>query len=221
MFAPRHDDPPSLRQGDVIADVFFPLTKPGILRYLAMYKAGSGAEVKLEPVIEVPPGSKRRYLQAISHGAIGHGAVISQCCDLDRKHPKTSLSLCRLVPFERGKYRNENVLVDNIDPWGPENPYFQFFYYGEIDGLEGWYMADFGLLTSFGWSDYEIILAKKVHQLDDINRNKFRVKVGAFFGRPTAEDRAAGLANPFNVVPPIRKTFLTRLRSLVGMGSGS
>jgi hypothetical protein len=43
-----------------------------------------------------------------------------------------------------------------------------------------------------GWADYDLILSKKVHQLDPLNRNKFRVKVGAVFGRPAEEDAAAG-----------------------------
>ncbi|SRR6266403_2507569 len=200
MFAHAHDDPPSLRQGDIISSVFFPLTRPDSLKYLATYASGSGTDIKLEPFIETPQGSTKRYVQSIAHGLVVYGAIISQCCDLDRRHPRTSFSLCRLIPFERERYRNVDALINNIDPWGLENPHFQFFYFGEVRGLEGVYLADFGLLTSFGWSDYELILRKKVHQMDDLNRNKFRVKVGAFSGRPTDEDTAAGLANPYE--PP-------------------
>jgi hypothetical protein len=149
----------------------------------------------------VPQGSRKQYVQAICHGVVAHGAIISQCCDLDKKHPKNSFSLCRLIPFERVRYKNVEALVNNIDPWGPENPHFQFFYYGRLDGLEGEYLADFGLLTTVGWPDYDLILRKKMHQLDSLNRNKFRVKVGAFFGRPAEEDTAAGLANPYQPAP--------------------
>src|SRR5579864_9142743 len=133
MFAQEHDNPPSLRQGDIIANVFFPLTKPGLLKYLATYGSGSGTGIKLEPLIEIPPGSRKEYAQTLCHGAVAHGAIISQCCDLDKNHPRTSFSLCRIVPFERGRYKNLEALTDNIDPWGPENPHFQFFYYGQID----------------------------------------------------------------------------------------
>jgi hypothetical protein len=215
VFAPQHDDPPSLRQGDIISSVFFPLTRPGLLKYLATYGSGSGADIKLEPFVETPPGSMKKYVQSLSHGVVAHGAVISQCCDLDKKHPRTSFSLCRLIPFERGRYRKVEALVNNIDPWGPENPHFQFFHLGEIDGLQGEYLADFGLLASFGWADYDLILAKKVHQLDELNRNKFRVKVGAFFGRPTPEDVAAGLANPYEPAAPVRPSLLNRLRTFL------
>jgi hypothetical protein len=213
MFAPTHDDPPSLRQGDIIGSVFFPLTRPGLLKYLATYASGSDTNMRLEPFLEVPQGSRKSYAQSICHGVVAHGAVISQCCDLDKKHPRTSFSLCRLIPFEQARYRHVEALINNIDPWGPENPHFQFFYLGGIDGLDGEYLADFGLLTSFGWSDYDLILRKKVHQLDDLNRNKFRVKIGAFFGRPTDEDAAAGLANPYEPAAPVSPGLLERVRA--------
>jgi hypothetical protein len=212
MFAPQHDNPPSLRQGDIVANVFFPLTRPSMLKYLATYASGSDTNISLDPFIEIPKGSRKSYAQSISHGVVAHGAVISQCCDLDKKHPKTSFSLCRLIPFENNRYRNEEALRNNIDPWGPENPHYQFFFFGEIDGLEGEYIADFALLTSVGWPDYDLILQKKVHQLDDENRNKFRVKAGAFFGRPPQEDIDAGLANPYVPTEPITQTFLQRVR---------
>lgn len=213
MFAPAHDNPASLRQGDVVTSVFFPLTRPDSLRYLATYGSGSGTQIKLEPLVEKPPGSRKEYVQSLSHGVVAHGAVISQCCDLDKNHPKPSFSLCRLIPFERGRYKNVDSLVGNIDPWGPENPHFQFFYYGRIDGLDGEYLADFGLLTSLGWSDYDLILRKKVHQLDNLNRNKFRVKVGAFFGRPPDEDVQAGLANPYEPIPAVKPSLIQRIYS--------
>jgi hypothetical protein len=211
MFAPGHDVPSSLRQGDVIASVFFPLTKPGLLKYLATYRSGSDTDIELRPITETPPGSRKRYVQSISHGVVAHGAILSQCCDLDKKHPKASFSMCRLIPLERAKYRNVEALIANIDPWGPQNPHFQFFYFGQVDGLVGEYVADFALLTSFAWSDYDLILGKKLHQLSDLDRNKFRVKAGAFFGRPTDEDRAAGLANPYEPIAPVSQNLLKRV----------
>jgi hypothetical protein len=212
VFAAGHDNPPSLRQGDIIASVFFPLARPSLLKYLATYRSGSDIEIDLEPLVETPLGSRKQYVQAVSHGVVAHGAIISQCCDLDKKHPKASFSLCRLIPLERARYKKVEALVDNIDPWGAENPHFQFFYYGQVDGLEGEYLADFGLLTSLSWSDYDLVLRKKVHQLDDLNRNKFRVKVGAFFGRPTDEDAAAGLGNPYAPAAATLSLF-TRVRA--------
>jgi len=215
MFALEHDSPPSLRQGDVISNVFFPLTRPALLKYLATYWSGSGADIKLEALIETPQGSRVKYVQSVSHGLVAHGSVISQCCDLDKRHPKASFSLCRLIPLDRHRYKNLDALTTNIDPWGPENPHFQFFYYGAIKGLEGEWLADFGLLMSLSWADYDLILRKKVEQLDDLSRNKYRVKVGAFFGRPTEEDRKAGLADPYEPSAPASTSLFKRLRGFV------
>lgn len=214
MFAAQHDNPPSLRQGDIVTSIFFPLARPSLLKYLGTYTSGSDTGIKLEPLIETPQGSRKSYAQSICHGTVAHGAVISQCCDLDKKHPRTSFSLCRLILFENTRYKNVDALVNNIDPWGAENPHFQFFYIGTIDGMPGEYLADFGLLMSMAWADYDLILGKKLHQLDDVNRNKFRVKVGAFLGRPTEEDVANGLANPYSPVSPTKRTWFKRLIGL-------
>jgi hypothetical protein len=215
MFAAQHDNPPSLRQGDIIANVFFPLARPASLKFLGTYASGSGTNIVLEPFVETPQGSRKQYLQVISHGVVAHGAVLSQCCDLDTKHPKSSFSLCRLIAFERNRYKHVDALIGNIDPWGSENVHYQFFYVGKIDGLEGEYLADFALLTSCGWTDYEFILRKKVHQLDNLNRNKFRVKLGAFFGRPTDDDVKAGLGNPYEPTSPTSASLFTRIRSFL------
>jgi hypothetical protein len=210
-----HDNPPSLRQGDIIGNVLFPLSRPAVLKYLGTYSSGAGTDIDLKAYVDRPAGAKKDYVQCITHGVVGPGSVMSQCCDLDRKHPKPSFSVCRIVPFMSGQFKNVEALVNNIDPWGRENPHFQFFYIGKVNGLEGEYLADFGLVTSFSWADYELILGKKVHQLDDINRNRFRVKVGAFWGRPTQEDVDAGLANPYKAVGPVSKSVFDNIKKFL------
>src|ERR1700730_8482143 len=170
MFAAQHDNPPSLRQGDIVSNVFFPLARPAFQRYLATYDSGLETAVKLQPFVETPKGSIKKYVQSTCHGVVAYAAVISQCCDLDKNHPKPSFSLCRLIPYDRAKYKNPDALVNNTDPWGAENPHFQFFYLGKIEGLGGEYLADYGWLTTLSWADYEFILGKKVQQLDDLNR---------------------------------------------------
>jgi hypothetical protein len=216
VFTPQHDNPPSLRQGDIISNVFFPLTRPALLKYLGTYASGSDTKIRTEPLIEQPTDARKSYSLSICHGVVAHGAVLSQCCDLDKKHPKTSFSLCRLVPVNHSRVKNLEALINNIDPYGEENPHFQFFYLGSINGLDGEYMADYALLTSFGWNDYDLILKKKIHQLDDLNRNKFRVKAGAAFGRPADEDVGSGLANPYEPVVPSNRGLLDRVRAFFG-----
>jgi hypothetical protein len=61
MFAEKHDDPPSLRQGDVIQNVFFPLPRIGTNTFLAHYESGTETRVELatneinfSPIVEKP-----------------------------------------------------------------------------------------------------------------------------------------------------------------------
>lgn len=213
MFALQHDNPPSLRQGDILSNMFFPLARPAMVRHLGTYRSGSGTDINLDPFVDTPKGSIKQYLQSLAHGVIAHGAVLSQCCDLDKKHPRTSFSLCRLILFEPTRYRNVEALIGNIDPYGTVNPHFQFFYFGQVHGLTGEYLSDFGLLTSLPWADYDLALNQKVCQLDDLNRNKFRVKAGAFFGRPMDEDVAKGMANPWQQeTPTLAPSWWQRIR---------
>jgi hypothetical protein len=196
MFGPQ-DVPASLRQGDIIADLFFPVVRQSAVKYLATRVAGSEVNVQLQPTIEQPQGSRRQYLTALTTGIVAHGAVISQCCDLDRTHPKTSFVVCRLLALDRAKYRNVESLIENVDPYGAVRPHLQFFYLGEIAGLQGDYIADFALTLAVPWGDYDFVLQKKILQMDQLHRNKFRVKVGAHYGRPTPEDAAQGFGNPY------------------------
>jgi len=150
MFGP-HDDPPSLRQGDIVADLFFPLPRQAAVQYMASRTEGNELNLRLEPVIDQPAGARRRYLTGVTSGIVSHGAVISQCCDLDRTHPKTSFVVCRLLPFDRARYRNPDTLAENVNPYGPINPHFQFFYLGQIQGLPGEQLADFAFTLTVPW----------------------------------------------------------------------
>jgi hypothetical protein len=200
MFGPP-DDPPCLRQGDIVADLFFALPRQAAVRYLGTYRNGTEVNVSVDPVIDRPAGARRQYLSALTLGVVGHGAVMSQCCDLDRTHPKASFVVCRLIPLDRARFRNIEALIANINPYGDAPAHLQFFFLGEIPGLAGEYIADFALTLTVPWNEYEYVLRKKILQLDPVNRNRFRVKVGAHYGRPTPEDVAAGLENPYLHLP--------------------
>lgn len=195
------DDPPSLRQGDIIESLFFPVPRQPSVQFLSSRVGGDDVNLQLQPIVQQPPGARRSYLSAIVPGFIAHAAVVSQCCDLDRTHPKTSFVVCRIMPLDRTRYRNLEALIANVDPYGEIRPHLQFFCFGPINGLEGEYLADFSLTLTVPWNDYDALLRKKIAQLDQLNRNKFRVKVGAHYGRPTPEDADAGFANPYLGVP--------------------
>ncbi|HEX3103437.1 MAG TPA: hypothetical protein VHQ22_03245 [Terriglobales bacterium] len=202
MFGP-HDNPPSLRQGDIVADLFFPLPRQGRVQYIASRTAGTDIELQLEPFVERPPNARKLYLTAVTQGLVSHGVVLSQCCDLDRNHPKPSFVVARLVPFDLGRVRNAQSLRDNVDPYGEIPPHLQYFHLGQIEGLaQGDYVADFGFTVTVSWADYDFALQRKSLQLDQLHRNLFRVKAGAHLGRPTPEDQRDGYANPYLGINP-------------------
>jgi hypothetical protein len=150
-------------------------------------------------LVERPEGARRDYIWANLQGFFSRAAVLSQCCDIDKKHPKTTFVLCRIMRLDEKRFQNLESLRANADPYNANTRgHQQFFYFGEIPGLEGEYIADFAQVLSCPWADYELILLRKRLQLDAGSRNKFRVKAGAWSGRPPKEDVDAGLADPWN-----------------------
>jgi hypothetical protein len=206
MFTATPDTPACLRQGDIIADVFFPLPRFANTKVLSSYTSGretevtlSAGEVYLEPIVETPEGAKRSYVSGVVQGFFAHAAVLSQCCDCDRKRPKPSFLLCRILLVDEKRFHNIENLRANVDPYDASTkPHFQFFYYGTVPELAGECIADYAHVFAVPWADYNVILNRKRFQLNDIDRNKFRVKAGAWFGRPPDEDVKLGLTDPWH-----------------------
>jgi hypothetical protein len=209
MFVEQHDAPPSLRQGDIIDNVFFPLPRIGTTRFLALYESGTETKIKLSsaqlnfaPVIERPEGAKREYIWANVQGFFSFAAVLSQCCDVDKKHPKTSFVLCRVQKMDENRFQNIESLRANVNPYDPNTrAHHQFFFFGSRPAIEGELIADFAQVLCVPWADYSLVLERKRFQLDALNRNKFRMKAGAWFGRAPKEDIDAGLEDPWNPAP--------------------
>ena len=59
-------------------------------------------------------------------------------------------------------------------------------------------MADFAQVVTIDWGAYSVVLQKRIFQLDDRTRAKFRIKAGQHLGRPAKEDLDAGLADPWD-----------------------
>jgi hypothetical protein len=224
----EHYDPTSLRQGDIIADVHFPLsrlqTRP---KFLGTLKQGTGQHVQLDADTELV--GKSWWLTAQVHSAHGYCVVLSQDCAVDSKQnpPPPSFVLCRLLQVPDGMRKNQSLfatLTANVDPYGSDRPFYQLFYVGMHSRLgSGEYVADYGMAMTVAWKDYDAVLKRKTLELDDEARAKFRVKAGAYFGRPTQEEIEAGLADPWKAGPqrqstqqPFRQRFVRACRVLTG-----
>ena len=113
--------------------------------------------------------------------------------------------------LRRGDFQ---ALKHNIDPYGSDvtqRPFFRLFYIEHEISLPHDFVVDYAQVMTVAWKDYDQILKKKVLQMDDVNRAKFRVKAGASLGRPAKEDIDAGLADPWSPIPASRQSFLSRL----------
>jgi hypothetical protein len=191
----------TLRQGDIVANVPFPLPplKSGELTFLGSY-AELGGAARFEPRTE----TIRRTDWFTGHVpvAIACCAVLSQCCDVDSRQnpPPPTFVLCRLAPLPDSIRRRTdlyNILTENVDPYGSSRPYFSLFHVGFHSRLGAEYVADYGQPMTVRWGDYGAVLRRKVLEMDDISRAKFRVKAGAYLGRPTREEIDAGIADPW------------------------
>jgi hypothetical protein len=199
-------DVTSLRQGDIVAGIPFPLPRIEDVKYLGAPKGGvvvSLAKMGFEPTVSPVGKSPTPWLTAQMYTTVGFCAVLSQCCDIDlaQNPPPKTFTLCRLVPVPDGiRKRPElyQVLTENVDPYGVVRPFYALFYIGAHSNLDSEYVADFSQPMSVRWTDYGTVLKRKILQIDDVNRAKFRMKVGAYFGRPTPEELRAGTADPWH-----------------------
>jgi hypothetical protein len=203
MFAQK-TDPTTLRQGDIITDVVFPLARmdsPTLL--LGVHKEGTGENVTLAGKTEQI--GRSHYLLGQIHVVSGLCAVLSQCCDVDSKQdpPPPSLLLCRVLQVPEGLRRSKQfeALKANVDPYGTERPHYRLFYLGNLPDFPDEYLVDYGLCMTVAWRDYNQVLRRKILEMDDLTRSKFRVKAGAYFGRATSEEVTAGIADPWHTLP--------------------
>jgi hypothetical protein len=219
-------DSSSLKQGDIIKDVIFPIARPDTLRVISRAVGIAAGKVLVEAVLE--GSDKRPYHLVQVQGVPMICAVLSQCCDVvqSQNPPPPAFVLCKVVPVPKNIRKHQgsyDALTANLDPYGDRKAFFQNFWFGKIAGLDSEYMADFGQVMTVSWMDYDYTLKNKIAELDDLNRARFRVKVGAHFGRVTEEDKAAGFEDPYGrpdrPVPPrapYSEKFKQAMRLLAG-----
>jgi hypothetical protein len=222
-------DHTSLKQGDVIKDVVFPIARPDTTRFISRMVSVAAGKVSVEVVSEGT--DKRPYHLVQVQGGCHTCAVLSQCCDVDphQNPPPQSFVLCKVVPVPKGIKKHQqsyDALRANLDPYGDRRTFIQNFWFGKVADSAEEYMADFGQVMTVSWSDYDHVLKNKLTELDDLNRAMFRVKVGAHFGRVAEEDKAAGFEDPYDrddaPIPPripYAEKFKQAMRLLAGRDS--
>lgn len=198
----------SLRQGDILRDVPFPLLEHSKIRIL-----GNVAQ-DAQFVNGVPSTSP--WMQEINRdkawvaiqvpARFGFCAVTSHCCELEPRGgkirtPTVTFSRLRPIPIDlRNNAENFASLRANRDTSQPDTVGYKEFFYLEphalIDGQD--WSIHFNQTVTLPTSDIAILLSRKVLQMDDRTRAKFKTKLAYSSGKYTDEELAAGLDEPWN-----------------------
>ncbi len=114
-----------------------------------------------------------------------------------------TLAVARLIPIPLQLAADAQRLAslrENKDPRNPDPGYLNFFYLSRHERLDDreW-VVDFNQLACIPCSEYPAIMLKKILQMEDRWRVKFKIKLAISLTRLTKEERDAGLENPWAV----------------------
>ncbi|MGA3126071.1 MAG: hypothetical protein ABSD13_05105 [Candidatus Korobacteraceae bacterium] len=199
-------DAASLRQGDILEGVPFPL-----IDHLQLQVLGTIAHDQdfssLPPISATPRQHRddKEWTTAIAPVRFGFCAVLSNCCDLEPRNGKVqtqAVNLARLRPIPidmRNNPERFNSLRANKDPRNSKDPgYIEYFYLEPHELLQGQdWRVHYNQVVTLPTNDITFLLRKKILQLDDRSRVKFKVKLGFTFLRTNEDERKLGLENPW------------------------
>lgn len=164
----------SLRQGDILKDIFF---LGAINRNNILYAAQPGTDSNDFWMYKERPES-------------GYVMVLSHCCELDRTNGMkvTSVIVAPLRDINKAS-RPDKVqeIIDTniIDKNLPTKSYLKYFYLNanaSISEFNG-SVVDFSKVFSFKNNSYSYLLDNKILQLKDEYREHMSFKLGLFFYR--------------------------------------
>jgi hypothetical protein len=204
-------DVAALRQGDILEGIPFPLLDHRTLQLLGNIQ--TDRDFNAAPEI-TPANHKQRedheWLTALVPVRFGCCIVLSNCCDLESREGRISapvFNLARLHPIP-DNLRNSPQLFDSLrankDPRDPNDPgYIDFFYLQPHALLQDrdWRVHYNQVTTLPTATIATILLRKKILQLDDRTRMKFKIKLGFTLMRVNDDELRLGLENPWQEAP--------------------
>jgi hypothetical protein len=113
------------------------------------------------------------------------------------------ITVARIIPAKRS-ILNDAVkaasLKANKDPRNIDDRGYIDYFYLEPNGAmaNAELVVDFGQISALPSSEYGRLLSKKVLQLADRDRLKFKIKLASYFGRLTDDEEASGMENPWD-----------------------
>ena len=195
-----------LRQGDILEGIPFPLLRAEDLVLLG--RINPQAAQSPTPALSSVTRTHRddpNWLTAQLPVRLSFCAVISQCCDLEPRNGRIlmpAFAVARLIPIPRSILADAQRLASlrsNKDPREPTDPgYVNLFYVPQHERLNGkeW-VVDYNQTIAIPGSEFPAILRRKILQMEDEWRVKFKIKLAVSLARLTDEEREAGLENPW------------------------
>jgi len=195
-----------LRQGDILDAVPFPIIDVDAA-ILGKFDSDAGMQIPHPKIVTIPREHRTQHdcftMQVKTR--LAPGAVLSHCCELELRNGKCLLpmiALARIMPVKASTAQNAQKLASlrgNKDPRSPQDPgYLDYFYleaHESLGGIEN--VVDFSQVSSIPGSEYSSLINRRVLQLADRERVKFKIKLAAYLGRLTNEEVDAGLENPW------------------------
>jgi len=195
-----------LRQGDVLDAIPFPIFESESA-VLGKIDHRSRIEIPHPKIVAIPREhrSQKDCVTMQIKTRFAPGAVLAHCCELELRNGNCRLpmiAIARLVPVKPSIVIDSEKLASlraNKDPRNSEDPgYLDYFYLAphEVIGGSEW-VVDFSQIASVPGVEYQYLLLRKVLQLLDRERVKFKIKLAAYLGRLTDEEYELGLEDPW------------------------
>ena len=187
-----------LRQGDILANIPFPQIVTRRTLFLGAASLERPGDLSFNP--HSPTVRELPMYTCQVESRIAFAIIISQCCDLEPREgnriEQPTIALARLAPIPRGIVESPTsiaALRSNSDPRVPGASYLNLFYVPSRPELHGkeW-MVDFGQTASIPSNEFPAILGRKVLQMTDDSRIRFKIRLSASFARFTEEEWSSG-----------------------------
>lgn len=195
-----------LRQGDILRDVPFPLLDTSKVVFIGKPVSDStGAEIPGLVGVSHTHRDDPNWLTAQIPVRLSFCAVLSQCCDLEPRNERIvvpAFLVARLRPIPKSILSNPQQLASlrrNKDPRNTADPgYINLFHIQAHPTLgNNEWIVDYNQAMALPNTEFPDILRKKLLQMDNESRVKFKIKLAMSLARLTEEEHEAGLENPW------------------------
>jgi hypothetical protein len=199
-------DTTCLRQGDILEGIPFPRLAAGEMSILGIISHETPQpHVPCLTAATMTHRDDSSWISAQVPVRLSYCAIISQCCDLEARNGRMvipTFALARLISIPQSIISDAQRLASlrsNKDPRVGSDPGFINFFHvpshSRLDGRE--WIVDYNQIVSVPGREFPAILSKKILQMENDWRVKFKVKLATCLARLTEEERSAGLENPW------------------------